>query len=126
MNMNTKNLKPVALAAGALMLGGIALSQSAFAMNPLSQGYQLSSPDGGHGDGKPTEGKCGEGKCGEGKSHGEGKCGEGPDANKDGKVSADEQAAFDKMDTNKDGKISMDERKAAHEGKCGEGKCGGH
>lgn len=126
----SNKFKPAAIAS-ALVLGSLALSHSAFAMNPLPQGYQLSLPDGSHGDDKPTEGKCGEGKCGEGKCgedkmHGEGSCGEGPDANKDGKVSTDEQTAFDKIDTNKDGKISMDERKAAHEGKCGEGKCGGH
>lgn len=105
----SSKFKPAAIAS-ALVLGGIALSQSVFAMSPLSQGYQLSAPDGSQGD-KPTEGKCGEGKC-------------GADADKDGKVSAAEQAAFDKVDGDKDGKISMAERKAAHEGKCGEGKCG--
>lgn len=101
--MSNKNLKPFMLATGALLLGGLAVSQSAFAVQQLSSGYQVTSPDGT----KATEGKCGEGKCGaemkkasdakatEGKC-GEGKCGEG-------KCGAD---------------------KAKHEGKCGEGKCG--
>ena len=137
--MSSKNMKPVALAVGALMLGGVALSQSAFAMTPLAQGYQQSVPDG-EGD-KPTEGKCGEGKCGagmmggagaaaagEGKC-GEGKCGMGADTNKDGKVSAAEHAAhaearFKAADANHDGMVSAEEMKAMHEGKCGEGKCG--
>lgn len=71
---------------GAALLGSMAFGSSAFAVEPLSQGYQLASAKV-HGEGKcggsnkatQGEGKCGEGKCGGDKkaSHGEGKCGEG-------------------------------------------------
>jgi uncharacterized low-complexity protein len=120
------------LATGALLLGGLAVSQSAFAVKQLGNGYQVTSPDGA----KATEGKCGEGKCGADKMKTtEGKCGEGKcgmaqiDTNKDGVITKAEHAAhangmFAAMDKNKDGKVSADEMKASHEGKCGEGKCG--
>jgi uncharacterized low-complexity protein len=81
-------------------LAGLVLGQSAFAMQPLAQGYMVAAS---HAAG---EGKCGEGKCGADKAKGanakaaEGKCGEG-------KCGADAKAA---------GKTA--------EGKCGEGKCG--
>lgn len=107
--MSNKPLKPVVMAAGALVLGSLALANSAFAMTPLAQGYLLSAGDavatpGDTGDGHDhaaaegddkakEEGKCGEGKCGEGQ------CGD------------------DKADADADGK-------AKEEGKCGEGKCG--
>lgn len=51
---------------GAALIGSMALGSSAFAVEPLPQGYQLASAK------APGEGKCGEGKCGEGK------CGEKP------------------------------------------------
>jgi len=137
----SSKFKPAAFAS-ALVLGSMALSQSAFAISPLSHGYQLSSPDGSQGDDKAAEGKCGEGKCGAGMmvgagagagedKCGEGKCGMRADTNMDGKVSAVEHAAqanahFQAADTNKDGMVSADEMKAMHEGKCGEGKCGGN
>ena len=52
------------------------------------------------------------------------------DINKDGVITKAEHTAhansmFARMDKNKDGKISGAEMKAGHEGKCGEGKCGG-
>lgn len=93
---------------GAALAGSVLLSGSAFAMQPLAQGYLVASSDA-----KPAEGKCGEGKCGaetsaQTKSGGnakateaEGKCGEG-------KCGADAKSA--------EGKCG--------EGKCGEGKCG--
>ncbi|MGH8079850.1 MAG: HvfA family oxazolone/thioamide-modified RiPP metallophore [Lysobacter sp.] len=138
---------------GVTLAGGMFLSSSAFAVQPLTQGYLASA---GHAVGKAGEGKCGEGKCGEGKkastAHsakaGEGKCGEGKcgeesfaktDTNHDNKVSREEfiaaaptrAAEFNTIDSNKDGSISLPEalesvkaaRKAA--GKAvGEGKCG--
>ena len=75
---------------GAALIGSMALSSSAFAVEPLAQGYQLASAKVA-GEGKCGEGKCGgsakatqgEGKCGEGKcgasakAGAEGKCGEG-------------------------------------------------
>ncbi len=72
--MSNKSLKPLLLATGALLLGGAALTQSAFAVQALDGGYQVSMP----GDEKAKEGKCGEGKCGgDKKAKAEGKCGEG-------------------------------------------------
>ncbi|MFB4390605.1 MULTISPECIES: EF-hand domain-containing protein [unclassified Pseudomonas] len=79
---------------GVALIGGMAVGNSAFAVEPLSQGYQLASA-------KTTgEGKCGEGKCGAGEktTQGEGKCGEG--------------------------KCGASEKTTQAEGKCGEGKCG--
>jgi uncharacterized low-complexity protein len=147
--MSNKTLKPFMLTTGALLLGGLAISQSAFAVKQLGNGYQVTTPDGAKAtEGKCGEGKCGadkmkmaEGKCGEGKcgadkmKMAEGKCGEGKcgmmmaDKNKDGVITQAEHRAhadsmFASIDKNKDGKVSADEMKAHHEGKCGEGKCG--
>lgn len=85
---------------GAALIGGMAFGTSAFAVEPLSQGYQLASAK------TQGEGKCGEGKCGGSakSSHGEGKCG-GSEKGAEGKCGGSE--------------------KAGSEGKCGEGKCGG-
>jgi uncharacterized low-complexity protein len=134
--------KPLALAVGAALVGGIALSTSAFAVTDLSSGYMVAaSQSPGEAGKKDAEGKCGEGKCGI----------EVMDADKDGKVSSAEFAAkhdgdttkFAAHDANKDGFITADEvkahkegkcggekkdadaKKADMEGKCGEGKCGG-
>jgi len=118
--MSKSNQKPVSLALSAALVGGLALSASAFAMQPLAQGYLLSATaDAGE---KAAEGKCGEGKCGM----------EKVDTDKDGKVSraefttahADKADKFDAIDTNKDGFIDAAEHKTYSEGKCGEGKCG--
>ncbi|MEX5507241.1 EF-hand domain-containing protein [Pseudomonas putida] len=107
---------------GAALIGSMALTSNAFAVEPLAQGYQLASAK------VAGEGKCGEGKCGgSGKaSQSEGKCGEGKcgdasfartDSNHDGKVSREEflavakdrAADFDKIDRNHDGLISEQE-----------------
>ncbi|MGO3983233.1 EF-hand domain-containing protein [Pseudomonas sp. SAS7] len=107
---------------GAALIGSMALTSSAFAIEPLAQGYQLASAK------VAGEGKCGEGKCGgSGKaSQGEGKCGEGKcgdasfartDSDHDGKVTREEFLAvakdragdFDKIDRNHDGFISEQE-----------------
>ncbi|HEY5971503.1 MAG TPA: hypothetical protein VIT22_05940 [Pseudoxanthomonas sp.] len=120
--MSKPNHKPVSLALCTALVGGLALSASAsaFAMQPMAQGYLLSATaDAGE---KAAEGKCGEGKCGI----------EKVDTDKDGKASRaefdaahpDKPAKFDTIDTNKDGFIDAAESKAHHEGKCGEGKCG--
>ncbi|WP_054887654.1 hypothetical protein [Pseudomonas sp. NBRC 111130] len=80
------------------LVGGINLASSAFAVEPLAQGYQLAAAE------KAGEGKCGEGKCGASgaktkATQAEGKCGEG--------------------------KCGASGAKATQaEGKCGEGKCG--
>ncbi|UNK49915.1 EF-hand domain-containing protein [Lysobacter sp. S4-A87] len=114
-------------------LAGLVLSGSAFAMQPLSQGYMLAASH------AAAEGKCGEGKCGEGKcgadsasksttsaaakKTAEGKCGEGQcgdarfavaDTNHDELVSRAEfvavvpggEAIFKSKDPNGDGFIS--------------------
>jgi uncharacterized low-complexity protein len=138
----SQNKKPVALALGTALVGGLALSGSAFAMQPLAQGYMLSAASASV-DGKAAEGSCGadkaaEGSCGGDKAKAEGKCGEGKcgmdkmDTDKDGRISKAEFAAahdgkdaqFAAHDPNGDGFISADEMKAHMEGKCGEGKCG--
>lgn len=67
--------KPLALAVGAALVGGMALSASAFAMTDLASGYMVAASHAAGeakcgADKKPTgdkakmEGKCGEGKCG--------------------------------------------------------------
>ena len=137
--MSSKILKPATLV-GAVVLGSLALTQSAFAFGTLSQGYALAATA----DAKPAQGSCGadkakaahEGNCGADKAKAEGKCGEGKcgmamDTDKDGMVSAAEHAAhasamFAAADKNQDGMVDATEMKAAHEGKCGEGKCGGN
>src|SRR3546814_16353613 len=100
----TQNRKPVALAIGATLAGGLMLSGSAFASTPLAQGYLLGAQEAGTAD-KAKEGSCGadkakEGSCGADKAK-EGKCG----------VAA--------MDSDKDGKVSRAEFDAAHADKAG-------
>ena len=139
--MSKSKQKPVSLALCTALAGGLALSGSAFAMQPMTQGY-LFSATAAHGD-KAAEGNCGadkkaEGSCGADKKAAEGKCGEGKcgmdkaDTDKDGKISQAEFTAahpgkdskFADMDSNKDGFIDAAEHKTHAEGKCGEGKCG--
>ena len=61
--MSKSSTKPVAAALGAA-IAGLALSGSAFSMQPLAQGYMLGAAAGdGHAH-EAGEGKCGEGKCG--------------------------------------------------------------
>ena len=145
--MSSKNKSPLVL--GAALAGGLVLTGSAFAMQPLASGYMASASAVAEGScgaehkaaeagdkmagEKMAEGKCGEGKCGLAKM----------DTDKDGKVSKAEYAAahkdgggdFDGHDANKDGVLTADELKAhmggaggagkmMEEGKCGEGKCG--
>jgi uncharacterized low-complexity protein len=87
-----------------LALTGLTLSTSAFAMQPLAQGYLLAA-------GKATaEGKCGEGKCGDTSFT-------KTDADSDGFVSKAEFVAaaptrageFPKLDVSGDGKVSEKE-----------------
>lgn len=58
-----KTIKPVSLAISAAFIGSFAMSQSAFAMSDLSQGYMLAAQDTAA-KAEKAEGKCGEGKCG--------------------------------------------------------------
>ena len=129
----TTHKKPVAIAMGTALAGGLMLSGSAFAITPLSQGYLLSAQNAATSPAKAEEGKCGEGKCGIATM----------DTDGDGKVSqaefsakhADKADKFASIDTNGDGFIDSAEydahkaarkadKKADAEGKCGEGKCG--
>lgn len=121
--MSKQSNKPVSLAVTAVLVGGLGLSASAFAMSDLAQGYLLGAGEATQaGEGKAAEGKCGEGKCGMAKM----------DSDKDGRISSAEFAAahdgdsskFAAHDPNADGFIDAEEMKAHHEGKCGEGKCG--
>ena len=147
--MSKSNHKPVSLALCTALAGGLALTGSAFAMQPLAQGYLASATAGAAEEkaatdtDKKAEGSCGadkkaEGSCGADKKAAEGKCGEGKcgmdkaDTDKDGKISQAEFTAahpgkdgkFADIDANKDGFIDAAEHKAHAEGKCGEGKCG--
>ena len=136
--MSKPSTKPVVAALGAA-IAGLALSGSAFSMQPLAQGYMLGAAAGeGHAH-DAGEGKCGEGKCGMAKM----------DSDQDGRLSQAEFAAAHAGDTSRfaahdpdgDGFISAEEMAAHHakkaeetmpagdkaakgEGKCGEGKCG--
>jgi uncharacterized low-complexity protein len=124
--MSNNSRKPVAIAVGAALVGGLALAGSAFSMQPLVQGYALGADQPHHGD-HQSEGKCGEGRCGMEKM----------DTDGDGRISRAEFEAmhegnaekFAGIDANGDGFIDAAEMKAHHEakaaeGKCGEGKCG--
>ena len=95
--MSKQIKKPVALALGAALVGGLTLSTSAFAMSDLAQGYLLGAQQAQTAekaaDAKATDAKAAEGTCGADKKHAEGSCG-------------------------------ADKDKKAAEGKCGEGKCG--
>lgn len=127
--------KPVTAAVCTALAGGIALTGSAFAMQPLAQGYMLAAPSAGEPQAadKKAEGKCGVAKF---------------DTDGDGKISRAEFEAkhpgkadkFDALDANKDGFVDQAEHEAHRgakgkegkcggdkhaEGKCGEGKCGG-
>lgn len=123
---NTAGMLGVALA-------GLVMSSSAFAMQPLDQGYMLAASH------ATAEGKCGEGKCGADEAKpakakksaatsktAEGKCGEGQcgdarfaatDTDNDARVSRAEflavvpkgAAVFAKKDVNSDGYISEKE-----------------
>ena len=114
------------LALGAALVGGLALSGSAFAMNDLAAGYMLGAAPGVH-DGKH------EARPGHTVAH--------MDTDKDGVISKGEFGAahdgdtsrFATYDADKDGAITETELDAGHagktdgkamEGKCGEGKCG--
>lgn len=132
--MSKSTAKPIALAM-ATALGGIALSGAAFSMAPLAGGYMLAAQDAASAD-TPVVAKDAEGRCGM----------ERADSDGDGRMSAAEFAAahpekdpsyFAGIDANGDGFVDKAEHdahhaaakgsgdKAAHEGKCGEGKCGG-
>ena len=111
--MSKKVVNTLTIAVGAALLGSVSLANA-------SAAFQVTDLAGGYLQAVAGEGKCGEGKCGMDKM----------DTNKDGMVSKAEHAAaadamFTAADTNKDGNMSADEMKKAHEGKCGEGKCGG-
>ncbi len=124
--MSNSPQKPVSLALCTALVGGLVLSGSAFAIQPMTQGYLLSASaaqgdmaakDKGTADKMAMEGKCGMDKA---------------DTDKDGKLSraefttahADEAAMFDDMDGDKSGFIDAAEHKMHEEGKAGEGKCG--
>lgn len=123
MTDNTRNKTASLLG---ITLAGLVLSGSAFAVQPLAQGYMLGAAH------AAAEGKCGEGKCGSTEAKpsaqksasktAEGKCGEGQcgdaifnsiDTDGDARISRAEflkvepkgVAVFAKKDTNKDGYI---------------------
>jgi uncharacterized low-complexity protein len=87
--------------AAALCVAPVASAgENPFVAQPLSKGYMLAHSD----DGMKGYGKSGEGRCGMSMA----------DTDKDGRVSADEnarhaQTMFEQADTNKDGYIDKDE-----------------
>ncbi|MGQ0658798.1 MAG: HvfA family oxazolone/thioamide-modified RiPP metallophore [Chromatiales bacterium] len=90
-------------------------AENPFRSNSLAGGYLVAEQH-------EAEGKCGEGKCAV-------KTIKTMDADSDGSISKDEfmkkhEQMFANMDENGNGAVSAEEMKAAHEGKCGEGKCG--
>ncbi|HEK0820428.1 TPA: EF-hand domain-containing protein [Pseudomonas aeruginosa] len=98
---------------GAVLVGGMLLGGSAFAVEPLGQGLQLAAASAG-------EGKCGSGGSAKtsAKAGAEGKCGDASfartDTDHDGKVSRaeflavakDRAGEFDSIDSDHDGFIS--------------------
>lgn len=147
----SNNKKPVAIAVGAALAGGLALSGSAFAMHSLAQGYMLSGQEATSAAQEKSASMAKEeaehadhAKADHAKMKGhEGSCGmDKMDSDKDGKISKPEFAAahdgsdakFAAHDPDGDGFISAAEMEAHHaadgkkkagmEGKCGEGKCG--
>ena len=121
--MSNPKHAPVSLALCTALAGGLALSGSAFAMQPMAQGYLL-APGTAAASEKAAEGKCGAGKmadgsCGADKKAAEGKCGmDKVDTDKDGRISRDEANAgkggfaqrFADMDVNKDGYLDRADR----------------
>jgi len=130
MHMSRINTRNTTVGALGVALAGLVLSSSAFAMQPLAQGYMVAASH------AAAEGKCGEGKCGADeakptktaavKKTAEGKCGEGKcgddhfaqvDTDDDGRVSRAEFLAasperiaeFPKKDVNGDGFIAKSE-----------------
>jgi uncharacterized low-complexity protein len=132
------NSKPVALALSGALIGGLALSGSAFAMQSLPQGYLLSAAAHDHaGAAKPTdntagtsgattgktaEGRCGEGKCGAGMRKADAAKAQPAEANQ-----ATQPAEAERAESTRAEEVKQEgAAKAGHaEGKCGEGKCGG-
>ncbi|EJV1366057.1 EF-hand domain-containing protein [Pseudomonas aeruginosa] len=90
---------------GAVLVGGMLLGGSAFAVEPLGQGLQLAAASAG-------EGKCGSGGSAKtsAKAGAEGKCGEGKCGD----------ASFARTDTDHDGKVSRAEFLAVAKDRAGE------
>ncbi|MEI2455239.1 HvfA family oxazolone/thioamide-modified RiPP metallophore [Lysobacter firmicutimachus] len=124
--------KPIALALGATLIGGLSLSASAFAMTDLSQGYLLGAQSAQSVDkagAKAVAAKKVEGSCGGDKKHGEGGCGGAKSAGKPiAKKAGEGKCGEGKCGGDKKGAVKSSAKptaKKAGEGKCGEGKCGG-
>lgn len=109
----TFSKKPLALALGAAFaLTGMGAQASVFQASDLASGYMVAqaTPATPATPAKPAEGKCGA-ECVKKMSD-------------KGMKESDAKAKCDKMA--KEGKCGGDKKdKASHEGKCGEGKCGG-
>jgi len=132
--MSSNNKKPVVIAVGAALVGGLALGGSAFAMQSLAQGYMLSGQQA-----MPAAQETA--KAMHAATDGSHSM-TSMDTDKNGKLSKSEFAAahdgsdakFAAHDPDGDGFISAAEMEAHHaadgkkktgmEGKCGEGKCG--
>jgi uncharacterized low-complexity protein len=127
-------LSPLSAALSAALVGStftasaVIAEENPFQLTEIKSGYIVAES---HMGGKSKEGKCGskmDGKCGMKKMM------KKMDTDEDGAISEEEfmshhEEKFNKMDKNNDGKVTEDEMKMMmknmHEGKCGEGKCGG-
>ena len=99
--MSRNNTRNTSLGALGVALAGLVLSGSAFAVQPLAQGYMVAAAH------AAAEGKCGEGQCGDERFN-------TIDTNDDGKISRaelltvvpDGSALFGSRDKDRDGYIS--------------------
>lgn len=131
--MNTKNIKPVAVAVGialAASMGTTAVSaENPFMATSLSAGYMSNVYLGADAE-KAAETKKAEGKCGGDKAEGadkkaEGSC--GGDKGAEGSCGGDKAEGADKgAEGSCGGDKAEDAKEKGAEGKCGEGKCGGN
>lgn len=129
--MSKSYVKPLSLALGAALVGGLSLNASAtsaFQLGSLGTGYMLAQAAGSQDKTMPAEsksgtkttkheeGKCGEGKCGAKRKAHEGHCGGDKPAakGKEGSCGADKAKA-------KEGSCGGDKAKE----KAKEGSCGG-
>ncbi|MFQ6312577.1 HvfA family oxazolone/thioamide-modified RiPP metallophore [Lysobacter capsici] len=130
--MSKQIKKPLALALGATLIGGLSLSASAFAMSDLSQGYLLGAQQAPPAAEKAADAKAAadtaktaEGSCGADKKAKEGSCGADKKKAAEGKCGEGKCGGEKKADAAKPVKTGEAAAKKAGEGKCGEGKCGG-
>lgn len=133
--MSKQSNKPLALAVGAALVGGLALSGSAFAMTDLAGGYMVGASTAAAAANKKAESNCGahkkaaeancgadkkaaEAKCGADKKTAEANCGADKKAGEGGcggSKTGEGKCGVAFMDTDKDGKVSAAEFAVHHD-----------